>query len=209
MDVGVGNGYAGGSVDPPWVARRAAATIASRYEGWAIAAKGLAALVHGEALELGRAVFGDDDVDLVTGGGDHVPASNQGTIRELVSPPAVNVEGRQIRERSSSDRPGPATKSSCAADAGVLAPADGVGHDLAVDVDGQRAVDGDHRRLRAITSGEFTMLDRQEGDVLVAVEPVVELAGAGREGGDRDAVELALAALVTLPASVELHQAGR
>ena len=36
--------------------------------------------------------------------------------------------------------------------------------------------------------GRVHELDREEGDVLVAVEPVVELARAGGERRDRDAV---------------------
>lgn len=43
-------------------------------------------------------------------------------------------------------------------------------------------------RLRAMASGELIQLDGQEGDVVVAVQPVVQVPAASGEGGQRDAV---------------------
>ena len=59
--------------------------------------EGQAALVDRQALELGRAVLGDDHVDLMARRGDDRPALDQGTIRDLTSPPISTVEGRQSR----------------------------------------------------------------------------------------------------------------
>ena len=80
-----------------------------------------------------------------------------------------------------------------AADARVLASADRVGDDLAVDVDGERGVDRDHTPVAADHLGGVDDVDRQERDLVVAVEPVVEPLRAERERRDRDAVEDPLA----------------
>ena len=139
------------------------------------------------------------------------PASNQGTIRERSSPPTV--DGRRAGRAASGPRAtsaGAGDEVLVAADARVLAAVDRVGDHLAVDVDRQRAVDRDHRAGCApITSGEFTMSTGQEGDLVVAVEPLVELARCRRRTSrPRRRRRLALA-VGDLARLVQLHEAGR
>ncbi len=66
-----GHGQPVGNGERPWLARSAASRRPSRKAGWAMAASASPRWSHRLALELGGAVLGDDDVDLVARGGDH------------------------------------------------------------------------------------------------------------------------------------------
>ena len=131
-------------------------------------------------------------------------------MRDTVAPPDRRGR-RQADQRPVLElEPGHRDEVLVAADAGELPAAEAVGDDLAVEVDGERAVDRDHLVVaRRSTSGEFTIVDRQEAHLVVAVEPLVQLGGAERERGDREAVELALARVRDLARRCSSHQPGR
>ena len=110
------------------------------------------------------------------------------------APPTTEVERRHTSERSSSDSPDGAMKSSWPPMPEYCRPPmvsattwpcrSTLSAPLIVIID----------RLRAITSGAFTTSTGQERDVVVVVEPCVELGGPRRERGHRHAVELPLVA---------------
>ena len=105
----------------------------------------LAALVDGQALELGGAVLGDDHVDLVAGRRDHRAGVEPG--HDPRAQLAADRRGRrQAEQRAVLERERRAgDEVLVAADPRVLAAVDRVGDDLAVDVDRDRAVDRHHR----------------------------------------------------------------
>ena len=138
-----------------------------------------------------------------------MPSGSTATMRETRWPPTVAVDGRQITARSSSSRPETDTKSSWPPMPENCRPSS------------VSATTWPHRSmasaplmvtissLREIVSGELTMSTGQEPHLVVAVEPLVELGGAGGERGDRVPVELPLAAVRHLARLVQLHQPGR
>ncbi len=101
------------------------------------------------------------------------------------------VDGRQIKLRSSSsDTLGRTDEVLVAADTRELATADGVGHDLAGR--GRCARAPLIVTMLAVLRDQLRRVDHTDGQephVVVAVEPVVQLAHAGGKGGDREAVE--------------------
>ena len=113
------------------------------------------------------------------------------------------VDGRQSSDRSSSSSPDTDTKSSWPPMPGELPAADAcrpttwpqrstASAPLIVTISSV---------ARRSISGEFDDVDRQEAHVVVAVEPLVELGGAGGERRDREARRTGpCARLVTLPA---------
>ena len=119
------------------------------------------------------------------------------------------VAGRHTSDRSSSWSPDTATKSSWPPMPGVLPAAEAVGDDLPVEVDGDRAVDRDDVVVGRDHVRRVHDVDRQEADVVVAVEPPVQLRRAEREGAHGEPVVLALAQVRDLARPVELHETGR
>jgi hypothetical protein len=90
-------------------------------------------------------------------------------MRDCRAPSFSNVDRRQISERSDKLQPGARHEVLCTADPAELIPVDGVGDDLTVDVDRERAVDGDHVAVGADHVRRVDDLDGQERDGLVAV----------------------------------------
>ena len=108
-----------------------------------------AALVHGQPLELGGAVLGDDHVDLVARGRDHRAGLEPGhdpraqLARERDGRGQAEQRAVLERERRAGD------EVLVAADPRVLAAVDRVGDHLAVDVDRDRGVDRHHHPVAA------------------------------------------------------------
>ena len=104
-----------------------------------------ALLVDGQALQLGRAVLGDDHVDLVARRRDDRAGIEVGD--DPGPHLAVDLDGRgQAEQRAVLERErGPRDEVLVAADARVLGAGDRVRDHLAVDVDRERAVDRHHR----------------------------------------------------------------
>ncbi len=95
-----------------------------------------------------------------------------------------------------------------ATDPRELAAPQRVGDGLAPEVDHEGAVDGDHLAVSGDELRRVHDVDGQEAHLLVAVEPLVEVGGARREGADRHALELALVGVRDLAGLVQLHEPG-
>ena len=176
----------------PWLARSAASRRPSRNAGWAMAASAsprwCTVLPCSSAAPYSVTMMST----WCRGRGDHragleprddaraqLVADRDGG-RQAQQRPVVEVEG------------GTGDEVLVPADARVLHRADRVGDHLALDVDAHGGVDRDHRPVAADRLGRVHEVDGQERHLAVLVEPVVELAGAGREGGHRHAVVGAL-----------------
>ena len=94
------------------------------------------------------------------------------------------------------------------ADAAELQPVDAVGDDLAGEVDSKRTVDGDHVTVSPDHFGRVDHLHRQEPDVPVLVEPLIELGHTGGEGGGGETVEGGTLPVCHLARLVEPHETG-
>ena len=93
------------------------------------------------------------------------------------------------------------------ADPGDLATVDAVRHHLAVEVEAQRAVDGDQLLVVGDQVRVVDHLDGQEGDIGVVVQPLVEVGGTEGEGGDRHPVEDPLVGVGHLARQMQAHHA--
>ena len=106
--------------------------------------QGLSSLMDRLRLQLCRAVLGDHDVNVVARGGYHGAALVPG------HDPRAHLAGHfaggreQVRDRWGGGEAGTGHEVLRSADPGELISVDGVGDDLAADVDRQRSVDRDH-----------------------------------------------------------------
>ena len=103
------------------------------------------------------------------------PGPNHGTIRDCRTP--VLLEGRRQADQRAVRQlePGTGHEVLGSADAAELAAGDGVGDDLPVNVDRERAVDRDHLVVGGDHVRRVDDLDREKRHVGVAVQPLVEL----------------------------------
>ena len=117
-------------------AARHGSRSSSRKSGAAISARARASFPDGPAPQVRDAVLGDHEVELVARGrDDRSPRGARARSARCGTPSTTEVERRHTSERSSSDSPDGAMKSSWPPMPGVLPAADGVGHHLAVQVD--------------------------------------------------------------------------
>src|SRR5581483_7490730 len=137
-----------------------------------------AALEAIETAQVGGAVLGDDDVDVMTRGGDRAfePLDQRGTPA-----PAGRGHGDDAQPAGlSGGGEGEVGMSADAADGGT---AGRLHVDLPVDVDLEGRVDG-HERPVAAGGGVGDVAGQQDG---LSVGPAVEDVGAGEVGGGRAA----------------------
>src|SRR5664280_1099189 len=161
---------------------------------------GLRPLALGEAGEVGAPVLGHDDGHVVARRGDH-----RSLRQERDDPRAGGVLGH--RRRAQADQRvvveahlGAGHEVLVATDTGDLLAVDVIGHHLPVQIDAQPAVDRHQGVVLGDLRGVVDDFDGQEGDLLVAVEPGIELRRAEGEGGTDTPSNRPLASLVTLPA---------
>ena len=169
--------------------------------------KRLTALLDGLALQFGGAVLGDDHVDLVPRRRDHGAGAEPRHDPRLQSVVLLERRGQADQRAVRQLEPGAGHEVLGAADPAELVAGDRVGHDLAVDVDRERAVDRDHVAVGADHIRCVDDLDRQERDGVVAVQPRVELRRAERERRHAHTVVLAFAGVGDLAGAMQLHAA--
>ena len=179
------------------VSQGAEAFEGGSFEGFAVVGMGdfdhgLGALAEVLAVKVGRAVFGDDPMDMGAGRDDAGPFFQHADDARF----AVLGDRREGDDRFPADGVGRAADVvHLSADAGVDAAADGVGADLAGDVHFDRAVDGGDFGVLADDGGVVDVADIEHRDERIVVDEVVESLGADHESGDDLAgVDLLLAA---------------
>ncbi len=192
----------GNGARPP-LARSAASSSSSRKSGWAICGERLAALVDRLSLQLGGAVLGDDHVDLVPRRRDHragvEPGHDSGAqLARRPSPSRAGRAARGPRARERGRRRSPRGRRSRSAGAPLIVSAttwpwmSTATAPLIVTT----------LRLRGDQLGVVDELDGEEGDLVVSVEPLVELLVAGRRTSTTEtSSKLPPFRFVTLPAS--------
>ena len=136
------------------------------------------------------------------------PSGGRPAMRDTTSPARTAVERRQTSEWASRCSSAPGHEVLVAPDARDLPAVDGVGHHLAVEVDREGAVDGDEVGVARDDRRVVDRVDRQEGHLLVPVQPLVELGDPEGERRHRHAVEHPLGVVGDLAGLVQPHQAA-
>ena len=166
----------------------------------------LGAVLEGASFEACDAVFGADVVDVVARGADGGAFGEEGLdARDFA---AGGGAGHGDDGLALAGERGAADEVHLAADAAVLADADGLAGHLPLQVHLEAGVDGDHAVVLRDDEGVVDVVDRVKLHVGVLVDEVVELACAHDEGDHGLAAVEGLAAAVDDAAAHEVHHAA-